>query len=148
MNRLFIDIDEILDKNEVDIIDVHGVVDMRESKTEMKQVFGADKWMMEDINLCHSTGTPHQANIVGGPYRLCPGANWARMFQDKFNASKINFGTLQVNFGISRLWNTYKYAHTEHLTVHGYQFLSLQSFVAMMQTGTYLSSFWLMETWS
>ena len=43
MNRLFIDVDEILDKNEVDIIDVHGVVDMRESKTEMKQVFGADK---------------------------------------------------------------------------------------------------------
>ena len=56
MNRLFIDIDEIHDKNEVHIIDVHGVVDMRESKTEMKQVFGADKWMMEDINLSDSTG--------------------------------------------------------------------------------------------
>ena len=57
MNRLFIDIDEILDKNEVDdIIDVHGVVDMRESKIEMKQVFGADKRMMEDINLSDSTG--------------------------------------------------------------------------------------------
>ena len=57
MNRLFIDIDEILDKNEVDdIIDVHGVVDMRESKTEIKEVFGADKRMMEGINLSDSTG--------------------------------------------------------------------------------------------
>ena len=41
MNRLFINIDKILDKNKVDdIVDVHGVVVMRESKTEMKQVFG------------------------------------------------------------------------------------------------------------
>ena len=48
MNKLFINIDEILDKNEVDdIIDVHGVVVMRESKIEMKQ---------EDINLSDSTG--------------------------------------------------------------------------------------------
>ena len=48
MNRLFINIDEILDKNEVDdIIDVHGVVVMRESKIEMKQ---------EDINLSDATG--------------------------------------------------------------------------------------------
>ena len=44
---LFIHIDEILDKNEVDdIIDVHGVV---ESKIEMKQVFGADKLLMKTL---------------------------------------------------------------------------------------------------
>ena len=56
IERGFPDLGTILDDNEVDdLVDVKGVVDTTSCNIEMKNVYGANKRMMEDVYLCDPT---------------------------------------------------------------------------------------------